>query len=54
MRFWQSSAVRHSGPDSTCDCPGFEHHGWHADENGSPIACQHLMALLALQQRGKL
>src|SRR5215831_19121974 len=46
--------VNLSGTDSCCDCPGFEKHGWHADANGEPIACKHVMALLALQQRSKL
>ena len=39
---------------STCDCPGSEQHGWHADQNGEQTACKHVMALLALQQRGRL
>ena len=46
--------VNLSGSDSTCDCKGFESHGWHADANGEPTACKHVMALLKLQQRGKL
>ena len=46
--------VNLDGRASTCDCPGFEQHGWHADQNGEPTACKHVMALLALQQRGKL
>ena len=46
--------VNLDGQSSTCDCPGFEQHGWHADQNGEPTACRHVMALLALQQRGKL
>ena len=46
--------VNLDGRASTCDCPGFENHGWHADDNGEPTACKHIMALLALQQRGKL
>jgi len=46
--------VNLSGTDSTCSCPGFEKHGWHADENGEPTACKHIGALLALQKRGKL
>src|SRR5438067_9766084 len=39
-----SYAVNLSGPDSTCDCKGFESHGH----------CKHCESLLALQQRGKL
>jgi hypothetical protein len=39
-----SYAVRLSGPDSSCDCRGFDSHGH----------CKHTSALLALQQRGKL
>ena len=39
-----SYAVLLSGPDSTCDCKGFESHGH----------CKHVESLLALQQRGKL
>ena len=46
--------VRLDGTDSECSCKGFEEHGWHADDNGEPTACKHVMALLALQQRGKL
>src|SRR5262249_39634601 len=46
--------VNLSGTDSTCSCPGFENHGWHADENGQPTACKHVMALLKLQKLGKL
>src|SRR5262249_60748654 len=46
--------VNLSGLDSTCSCPGFEKHGWHTDENGEPTACKHVMALLKLQQLGKL
>src|SRR4051794_1371984 len=42
------------GRASTCDCPGFEKHGWHADQNGEPTACKHVMALLKLQSLGKL
>ncbi len=39
-----SYAVNLNGPDSTCDCKGFESHGH----------CKHCESLLALQQRGKL
>ena len=39
-----SYAVNLSGPDSTCDCKGFDSHGH----------CKHCESLLALQQRGKL
>ena len=39
-----SYAVCLSGPDSECDCKGFESHGH----------CKHVESLLALQQRGKL
>ena len=46
--------VNLDGRASTCDCKGFEQHGWHAGQNGEPTACLHVMALLALQQRGKL
>ena len=49
-----SYAVGLSGTDSTCDCQGFERHGWHAGPDGEPVACKHVMALLAQQQRGKL
>ena len=49
-----SYAVLLSVTDSECDCKGFESHGWHADQNGEPTACKHVMALLALQHRGKL
>src|SRR6266542_3775295 len=38
--------VNLDGRASTCDCPGFENHGWHADANGEPTACKHVMALL--------
>src|SRR6059058_3824968 len=30
----KSYAVNLSGTDSTCDCPGFENHGWHAGPDG--------------------
>src|SRR5262249_35817301 len=40
----QSSNVLLSGPDSTCDCKGFQAFGY----------CKHVSALLALQSRGKL
>src|SRR4051812_37840800 len=40
----QSYAVNLSGPDSTCDCPGFTSHGH----------CKHCESLLALQQAGRL
>src|SRR6266567_5232694 len=46
--------VRLDGTDSECSCKGFDNHGWHADDNGEPTACKHVMALLKLQQRGKL
>jgi hypothetical protein len=39
-----SYAVCLSGPDSTCDCRGFDSHGH----------CKHVESLLALQQRGQL
>jgi hypothetical protein len=39
-----SYAVNLSGPDSSCDCKGFESHGH----------CKHCESLLALQQGGKL
>src|SRR5262245_59388816 len=39
-----SYAVCLSGPDSECDCKGFESHGH----------CKHVDNLLALQQRGTL
>ena len=39
-----SYTVRLDGPDSTCDCKGFDSHGH----------CKHCESLLALQQRGKL
>ena len=39
-----SYAVCLSGPDSQCDCKGFESHGH----------CKHCESLLALQQRGRL
>jgi len=39
-----SYALLLSGPDSTCDCKGFDSHGH----------CKHCESLLALQQRGKL
>jgi SWIM zinc finger len=39
-----SYAVNLSGPDSTCDCRGFDSHDH----------CKHVESLLALQQRGKL
>jgi hypothetical protein len=49
-----SYAVNLSGPDSTCDCPGFERWGWHTGPDGEPVACKHVSALLALQQAGRL
>jgi SWIM zinc finger len=39
-----SYAVNLSGPDSTCDCKGFESHGH----------CKHCESLLTLQQAGRL
>ena len=39
-----SYSVCLSGPDSACDCKGFESH----------VHCKHVESLLALQQRGKL
>ena len=39
-----SYAVNLSGPDSTCDCKGFESHGH----------CKHCESLLELQQAGRL
>ena len=39
-----SYAVNLSGPDSTCDCRGFDSHGH----------CKHISSLLALQSTGKL
>jgi SWIM zinc finger len=40
----KSYCVNLSGPDTTCDCPGFESHGH----------CKHCESLLALQAAGKL
>jgi hypothetical protein len=47
--------VNLNGKASTCSCPGFESHGWHIDRaTGEPTACKHIMALLKLEQNGKL
>jgi hypothetical protein len=47
--------VNLSGTDSTCDCKGFESHGWHIDRaTGELVACKHIMALLALERAGKV
>lgn len=47
--------VNLNGKASTCDCPGFEHHGWHTDRaTGEPVACKHIMSMLALEAQGKL
>src|SRR5262245_27453851 len=50
----KSYAANLSGPDSTCDCPGFERWGWHAGPDGEPVACKHVLALLAPQRAGRL
>ena len=49
-----SYAVNLSGTDSTCDCPGFENHGWHKGPDGELTACKHVCSLLALQRAGRL
>ena len=46
--------VELNGKASTCSCPGFESHGWHVGPDGEPTACKHVMALLKLEQAGKL
>ena len=47
--------VELNGQLSTCDCPGFESHGWHQDrDTGEMVACKHCMAALALEKAGKL
>jgi SWIM zinc finger len=47
--------VNLNGKASTCSCPGFESHGWHIDRaTGELVACKHIMALLSLEQAGKL
>jgi hypothetical protein len=42
------------GRKSTCECPGFERHGWHLDADGKPCSCKHLDGLNALVAAGKL
>lgn len=52
-----NSTVYHvnlNGKASTCSCPGFDSHGWHVGPDGEPTACKHIMALLKLEQTGKL
>ena len=46
--------VNLNGEASTCTCPGFEQHGWHPGPDGEPVACKHVMALLGLEQAGRL
>ncbi len=42
------------GRRSTCECKGFERHGWHLDADGKPCSCKHGDSLLALVAAGKL
>jgi hypothetical protein len=47
--------VNLNGKASACSCRGFESHGWHIDRaTGEVVACKHVMALLKLEQAGKL
>jgi hypothetical protein len=46
--------VNLDGARSTCECKGFERHGWHLDCDGKPTACKHLDSLLALVADGRL
>jgi hypothetical protein len=46
--------VNLDGARSTCECKGYERHGWHLDAGGKPTACKHVDSLLALVADGRL